>query len=1046
MFIMLALIFAISVGAVNASDLNQNDAVDAGDLTPKSFYELNETIYCHVGSVVECDLDTDYAFSEESDGGFVGGIEIAGNTTINGNGHVIDCKNKAVAFHLNHSILYVNDLTLKNGNPNMIFIEAGKCVLNNVTFICDDSDSKENIFIRVFGESDEYGLNLTCSELNVTNCGFYSTALHNADILSSAASVSIKDSVFDGGDVSNNGHIMANDETQLDLDNVTFNNLKSKYATAIYANTYWLTVRNSRFTNLSANMTAGAIGIKYSNFNSKRHAYVIENCIFENTGCLNDGGAIFFDAAGLNGNGIEDNATMNVSNSRFINCTSSFGGAIVQLSGLLNIANSTFDDNFALSCGGAVYTADVEAHIIDSTFTNNVALYHGGALFHNCYNLYIDNSTFTDNGVLLNTSDSANAIYSYNSLIKVENSYFKNGGVGIYTVFDDFSENNNTYVGDTVSTDNTDYEYFIGLHADPIKFLNNEINVENLPSKFDLRDWGWVSPIGNQGYMGSCWAFGSVSAIESAIRKATGLNYMVSVNNMHKMELMYSKYGATYLNEGGSAINGIAYVLSWLGVQLGDSDVYDDLGKLSDIIYDSNVTVHVQDVIVIPGSSNQTQKVKEAILKYGALSVDYCSSMSFPPEYNDETYAFYGNSTFEDGQPRLPNHVVSIIGWDDSFSKENFLITPPDDGAWIIKNSWGTDWGDNGYFYLSYYEPSLMYGDNPDLLSGAVGYIFENKIQYHLNYQTDFAGLYQFDGNYSCYSNEYESIFNELIGAVGTYFREDGIEYELKVYVNGELRHTQIGVSEFTGFRTIILDKYVPVKVNDKFKVEFRSNSVPFATPSRRPIDEGISMVSDGGEEWMDSSLLEMSVCLKAYTVIDDSKIINNKDISVDYAGGKYFSVKVVTDDGHAVGAGEVVKFNINGKPSTVKTDSNGVAKVKITQTPGKYTIKTVYNGKTYSNKVTVKQVLTASKVTVKKTAKSFTLKAKLKINGKLVKGKTVTFKFNGKTYKIKTNSKGIAQKTLNKNVINKLKKGKTYTVKVTYSKDTVKTTVKVSR
>ena len=72
-------------------------------------------------------------------------------------------------------------------------------------------------------------------------------------------------------------------------------------------------------------------------------------------------------------------------------------------------------------------------------------------------------------------------------------------------------------------------------------------------------------------------------------------------------------------------------------------------------------------------------------------------------------------------------------------------------------------------------------------------------------------------------------------------------------------------------------------------------------------------------------------------------------------------------------------------------------------------------------------------------------MKARLKINGKWI-NKWIVFKFNGKTYKAKTNALGIAQKTFNKNVIKKLKKGKTYVVKVIYIKDAIKTTVKVSR
>ncbi|WP_407392098.1 hypothetical protein [Methanobrevibacter sp.] len=178
--------------------------------------------------------------------------------------------------------------------------------------------------------------------------------------------------------------------------------------------------------------------------------------------------------------------------------------------------------------------------------------------------------------------------------------------------------------------------------------------------------------------------------------------------------------------------------------------------------------------------------------------------------------------------------------------------------------------------------------------------------------------------------------------------------------------------------------------------------------------------------------------------MVDDTKIINNKNIAADYAGESYFSVKVVTDDNRTVGAGEEVKFTINGKTTSVQTDNNGIAKIEITQTPEKYAITTTYKGQTLKNTVTVKQVLKASKVTVKKTSKKFTLKAKLKINGKLQKGKKITFKFNGKTYKVKTNKKGIAKKTLKKKVIKKLKKGKKYTVKVTYLKDTIKSSVKV--
>ena len=92
-------------------------------------------------------------------------------------------------------------------------------------------------------------------------------------------------------------------------------------------------------------------------------------------------------------------------------------------------------------------------------------------------------------------------------------------------------------------------------------------------------------------------------------------------------------------------------------------------------------------------------------MKYGSLDVSYFGQSTYDeesPYYNPKTYAQYVNATEQ------ANHEVAIIGWDDNFPKEKFLVAPPGDGAWIIKNSWGPDFGDNGCMYVSYYDQSLL--------------------------------------------------------------------------------------------------------------------------------------------------------------------------------------------------------------------------------------------------------------------------------------------------------------------------------------------------
>lgn len=72
------------------------------------------------------------------------------------------------------------------------------------------------------------------------------------------------------------------------------------------------------------------------------------------------------------------------------------------------------------------------------------------------------------------------------------------------------------------------------------------------------------------------------------------------------------------------------------------------------------------------------------------------------PLYNMDKNSFYNNQ-----RGAYQNHAVTIIGWDDNFSADNFVAKPPADGAWIIQNSWGSDWGDDGCFYMSYYDETL---------------------------------------------------------------------------------------------------------------------------------------------------------------------------------------------------------------------------------------------------------------------------------------------------------------------------------------------------
>ncbi|MBQ8018575.1 MAG: hypothetical protein IJ258_10800 [Methanobrevibacter sp.] len=169
------------------------------------------------------------------------------------------------------------------------------------------------------------------------------------------------------------------------------------------------------------------------------------------------------------------------------------------------------------------------------------------------------------------------------------------------------------------------------------------------------------------------------------------------------------------------------------------------------------------------------------------------------------------------------------------------------------------------------------------------------------------------------------------------------------------------------------------------------------------------------------------------------------------------FKVNVAGD------AGGAIFITINGKEysSSYFTGSGSLSIPGLAD--GTYTATVTYTGdykysgvsKTITFTKTSKQTptkkadkisLKLAKVTVKKSAKKLVLKATLKINGKVAKGKKITFKFNKKTYKAKTNKKGVAKVTIKKPVLKKLKVGKKVKYQASYGKITVKKTVKVKK
>ncbi len=443
---------------------------------------------------------------------------------------------------------------------------------------------------------------------------------------------------------------------------------------------------------------------------------------------------------------------------------------------------------------------------------------------------------------------------------------------------------------------------------------NGEVSADravSYPSSYKTAN---LPAIRNQGGYGVCWAFSTISLLEINLLKNKLVSDDIDLSEFHLVNFTYNNVTdplggsagdtTTFLRSsnivtqnGGDIRMAFNSLMDWEGAVDETLVPYTaevagtiNTTGLSDDLARKNTKIHLQNYYKV-NMTNQTD-VKQAITDYGALSISYYAygGDASNKYYNSSTagYYCYDSNTGT-------NHAVTVVGWDDNYSKDNFPTKPEGDGAWIVRNSWGSYFGENGYFYLSYYDKSTR----------VEGYAVEAQTSdnYDNNYQYDGTGWFSYMG-YSGYggTNKYANVFTakaneskaENIEAVSFEdYSSAGCKYNISIYTNltdvsdpesGTLECTQSGQTTFDGAYTIKLNNPVYVEDGTTFSVVVELIS---------STNNGPYMVSDttynGGWFSCESAALE-----------NQSYIYRPYDSSwVDYGKkeNKNFRIKAYTDD-----------------------------------------------------------------------------------------------------------------------------------------------------
>ena len=329
--------------------------------------------------------------------------------------------------------------------------------------------------------------------------------------------------------------------------------------------------------------------------------------------------------------------------------------------------------------------------------------------------------------------------------------------------------------------------YYLGEDGERIDIPAPDAYVEaaastNLPVSYDLRKFGNVTPVRNQGTACSCWAFSMLGAFESNyVLRGYGAAASTDFSERHLVNFslrqrvsdaaspiyMDGAYYDSPFEYGGSWRNAANALLSGVGAAE-ESDApwiltynINDLSRM--ILPESErfrAAAHLLDAQQI--NSLSAAGIKQWIMENGGVVMSY-----YDDSYGLDSGGSYSytDAYYQKATKNYINHVVTVVGWDDNYAVSNFKsgCRPQKPGAWLCKNSWGSTWRQSGYFWMSYEEPSISEYIG---ITSAKGDLFDNIYCYD---GANTTAVYDSERGFGSFANVFTAAGNETLTHVAFY-------------------------------------------------------------------------------------------------------------------------------------------------------------------------------------------------------------------------------------------------------------------------------------